>query len=436
MKQWHTFLTEKEKDFGKNAVDKWLRSLRIIKFDACNLYLEASDSFQVSWFEEHIRALAQKQLFNANGHLIKIHILFPFKENTPKKEKLESSLPSFSFHSIDDPLPFFESEENRPTLQMLKQTLDEHLSKKPSFNPILIYAGPGCGKTHLLKSSAKYLQDAGMNIALVSCETFTSHVVSAIRVGAMKEFRMTYRSVDALIIDDVHLFSRKIATMEELFHTFNDLHSKGKPIFLSSRVAPQFLDDIEDRLVSRFEWGLLLKLNPLKKPDLFRFAKDTCKRLDLPICGEETVHYLVSTFPSASALMTAFNALLLRTTHSALTELKQENIASLLHDLIERQQKIQITPEVIIQKTSKVFQIPTRDILGKSHSKECAFPRQVAMHLCRELLELSYNQIGAVFSRDHSTVMTSIKRIESGLQKKDRDVLQKIQELHKELNFF
>ncbi|GAB4188796.1 MAG: chromosomal replication initiator protein DnaA [Simkaniaceae bacterium] len=433
MKEWTLFLAEKEKIFGKTTVDKWLRTLKILSFDACNLYLEASDTFQVSWFEEYIKPIAKKEFFNANGNPISIHIKCQEKADNHKKTKAASQQPSFVFDTLDPSSnfeTFLETSENFATLSIFKKILEESSEKKQIVNPVYLYGQPGSGKTHLLMSAASYLRQQGLQIAYVRADTFTSHLVSAFRLGTIKEFRQIYRMVDVLIIDDVHLFSRRVSTGEELFHTFNDFHSKGKLIILSSRFAPSLLEEIEERLVSRFEWGMLLKLSVVKKKDLLSLARLKCRHYDFAL-DETMLHQLINIFTSPSSLTNAINALVLRL-HGE--EASQNPNLNRINDLIANQNAAIVSPEKIAKKVAETFGIPVKDLLGKSQSRECTLPRQIAMYLCRQLLEMSFPRIGAFFSRDHSTVITSVKQISDKVARREIQLLQLLNEITKALH--
>jgi len=406
MQAWDAFLRDLEELIGKGTVDRWLRPLSVVDFDACNLYLEAQNSFQISWFEEHIRKRAESSLLNNNGHPIKIHF-----RTTPKVKKEKAAEPVLTLQIEPDPLDpsyefanFIYEEQSELTFKFFHQLIPG------AYNPIFLYGPEGIGKTHLLMACAHQLKRQQLSVFYVHAESFTQHVVQAIRGSQMRLFREIYRNHDVLIIDDVHCLARKGATQEELFHTFNALHTAGKQIIFSSHLPPSKIEEIEPRLISRFEWGIVLQLNPLSQAKMAEVLSNRAKVYNFPL-SEPLLNFLIEKFHSSSkSMLRALEALVLR--HQKSTELIPESAEHLLADLLNVEKKNELTPEKIITATSAYFGIRTDDILGKSQSQECTLPRKLAMYLCRKKLALPYLTIGRIFGRDHSTVMASIKAIE------------------------
>lgn len=410
MKEWEKFLQKQENTFGKSTIDQWLRTLTIQKFDACNLYLQAKDFFQINWFEEHIRSVATNEFFNANGRLIKIHL----QTSLDRADSNEKEEPFFSFDKLDTSSSldnFISSKDNEPTLGILKKILLNLATHASVITPIYLYGPSGSGKTHLLMGFAKLCQSYNYRVYYVKAETFSAHVVSAIRLGKMKEFRTLYRLVDILLIDNIHYISGKISTEEELFHTFNELHNRQKLIIFSSHMPPYLLQNMEDRLISRLEWGLLLHINPLFGEDLHALAKQTCKNLFLNI-DDPGIHFLCEQFPNPYFLTLACNAVAIRLSNTIGSPILLDTIRRITKDLIHKQKICSLDYEKIISEVSRFYEIPKKCIIGKSQEKEYLIPRQIAMYLCRDILELTYVQIGRIFTRDHTTVMASIKRIQ------------------------
>lgn len=437
MQAWEAFLKEQEKELGAATVQKWLRSLKIQRFDACNLYLEAKDSFQALWFEEHIRNKVLLKLVNSNNKKIKVHLTVshqPVAAAHPQKSSLKQKTaftsPSFKLlFDAWDPLATFSHFVWGSENELLKKLFNEMIeSSHPGtpppvlFNPIYLHGPSGSGKTHLLMSLAADFKSKGFKTIYVRAETFTDHVVSAIRAGEMSQFRQAYRNVDILLVDDVHVFTRKGATQEEFFHTFNTLHMNGTQIILSSHAAPNELQYIEPRLISRFEWGIVLPLYPLNQEELKQllFIKSAALQFPLP---QKIIDCLLELFTNTpKVLIKALEALILRLhlgQHTNVYTLTPNAVKSLLNDLLLEQKKTALTPPKIVQATAEYYGIKTEDILGKGQNREYALPRQVAMYLCRHQLKIPYVKIGDFFERDHSTVMTSVKHIQNSL---DNDV--------------
>jgi chromosomal replication initiator protein len=416
---WELILSRLEAELGKKTVEKWLRPLKLLRFDAANIFLEADDSFQVSWFEEHVRPQCQK-IVNNNGRPVRI--VLTLKAAQPeKKDQSKDVLPPFKV--APDPLDPEMSLEHflcsRKANEIAYKLIAD--AAKCPYNPVLFYGPAGSGKTHLLMAAAALFREKKMRAFYINAATFTDHVVQAIRKGTMQEIRAAYRSSDALLVDDIHLFSRKSATQEEFFHTFNELHTRGSPILLASEVPPGKLSEIEPRLVSRFEWGISVGL---EKEDWAPILEIKAKLWKLAL-GPSLLSFLVENFPG-SPLM-ALQALALRA--KDLSQIGPHLAAHLLKDLLEKEARVAWTPEKIVKAVAARYGIQTADILGKSQTREAALPRQIAMYLCREKLKLPFQKIGEIFSRDHSTVMASVKQIQEGIEKQKPELCEALASL-------
>lgn len=404
MKEWQEFLAELERDLSPEIVRKWVPKL--VRFDAANIYLEAADSFQVNWFEEHARPKL-KLLTNANNRPIKVHLLHQINEKKARERKDGITL-SFRPDPLDaqNALEYF--------IPSGKSLVVHKLLEDPSpFNPVYIYGPKGAGKTHLLMGYALNLQKMGKRVFFVRAETFTEHVVQAIRLGAMQQFRKVYREIDALVIDDIHIFSKKTATQEEFFHTFNTLHTQGRQILISANCQPCQLHEVEPRLISRFEWGISLEVGKSEGSSILR-QKGVLWKVSLT---DDLIHWLLEKFPNDPVL--ALQALVFRAKGALLNISFAEQ---LLKDLLAKERENALTPEKIVKWVAAHYGITSEDILGKSQMRSIALPRQVAMYFCREKLKLAFQKIGELFGRDHSTVMSSIKQIQKGIEEKTVDL--------------
>lgn len=409
MKHWEDFLKELEGQLGKPAVDRWLRPFKVIDFDAANLYLKAEDAFQALWFEKELRKIAKERFLNEAGRPIKVHIQahdLPEKQPKPHQQQVA---PTYTTNPLDPSCrfeSFIASKQNHPFLEFLK-TL-----KPGTSNPLFIYGRPGVGKTHLLMSLAARFQTEGLKILYTHAQTFTEHVVSAIRSGNVEPLRQTYRHVDALFVDDIHCLAKKGATQEEFFHTFNSLHGRGCQIVLTSQMPPSRLEEIEPRLISRFEWGLVFEVYP-PTPELFhQILSKRAQLLNLQL-SDETLEMLLAIFKTGlKSALQSLDALALRVPNQRVP-LTDEQIQILLKDLIEKEQKSEITPQRILHTVSHYFGLRPEDLLGKSQSKEVVLPRQIAIFLIRNELKTPFLTIGKLFCRDHSTIMASARLIET-----------------------
>ncbi len=446
MQVWNCFLDNLEKQFGKETVGRWLRPLVVTRFDAANIFLQAKDSFQVMWFDEHIRPFLKKTLVNNNGRPIKVHLSvgasFPQeKASAQPQEFAEKAIKYdsdelFSYCTFEQFVP---SEENLVPFRVLEHTLAVHTQKDAEallYNPIYLYGPSGVGKTHLLMALTKALLHKGIKAFYVNAQTFTDHVVSAIRRGDMHSFRDTYRNLDVLLIDDIEILARKNATQEEFFHTFNTLHIASKQIILSGHASPNFLEGIEERLISRFEWGISLPLQKVTShQDLLLGLQKRAAFYEVKL-ERSLQEYLVTFFKDLKVLLKTLDAIMV---HLQINPSQKSDLLSLNHlkdfvdELKAKEMTQKITPEKIIQLVADLFDIKMEDIVGKSQSRDCALPRQIAMYLLRSELKMPYMKIGSVFSRDHSTVMTSIKAISSSLEEKDKQISFYLQDIQRKL---
>jgi len=234
MKTWSNLLELLDHELGVSTVDRWLRTLKILKFDARNLYLDAANTFQLNWFKEHVSPLLSKHFLTSSGKPIKIHFSIEGKplqqEKKGQVEVTENFAPNpLESHAVFD--GFVTGEDENLAHKILLELIDSTI-EMGSYNPIYLYGHKGCGKSHLLMATAHALEEQGTKCFYVRCERFTEHIIRAFRSGLLQEFRKTYRTIDVLLIDDVHLFSRKTATQEELFHTFNHLYIDSRSVGL------------------------------------------------------------------------------------------------------------------------------------------------------------------------------------------------------------
>ena len=294
-----------------------------------------------------------------------------------------------------------------------------------AYNPLFIYGGVGLGKTHLMQAIGNRIiqNNRRMNVVYVTSEKFTNHLINTIRDGKNNDlFRNKYRNADALLIDDIQFIAKKERVQEEFFHTFNTLYENGKQIIISSDKPPRDIPFLEDRLKSRFEWGLLADISC---PDYeTRVAILRKKALDEGIIiDDEIIADIASKIDSnIRELEGVFNKIVARAslTHSPITIELAENV---INEFISKRDKV-ISSESIQDVVAKYFSIDKKEFSGDKRSNDIAFPRQIAMYLCREVANMSFPQIGIDFgNRDHSTVMHAYKKIAKEVKEKNNTKL-------------
>lgn len=443
MNAWEKFVEAQEAELGSETTQKWLKTLKVLRFDACNIYLEASDAFQAMWFEEHLRQKVQTSLYNNNRKRIKVHLSIVNVPQKTKSRSVKAKEPgeavrqafTLAFDCLDPHctfVNFVETEANQLVSRVFNQIAgleptEQDQTILSSLNPLYIHGASGTGKTHLLMATAHALQQRGINVNYSRANSFTDHVVSAIRAGEMSTFRQTYRNSDVLIIDDVHVFSRRGTTQEEFFHTYNALHASGKQIILSANCPPAELQFIEPRLVSRFEWGIVLSLENPSRDESAKILSAKLEALQFPL-HLKVVDFLLDSFGSTKSLNKALEALILRSHMSKSigklhhAHLTVAAVTQLLADLLVEEQQAALTPQRIVHGVAEHFGIKPEDILGKAQTRDCVLPRQISMHLCRHQLKLPYIKVGDLFCRDHSTVMSSVKLIQKGIDTDDPEI--------------
>ena len=286
-----------------------------------------------------------------------------------------------------------------------------------SYNPLFLYGGVGLGKTHLMHAIGNriLINNRNSNILYVTSETFTNQLINAIKDNKNEIFRSKYRNIDVLLIDDIQFIAGKERVQEEFFHTFNALHESGKQIILSSDKPPRDIQFLEDRLKSRFEWGLLADISC---PDYeTRLAILRKKAQDENIVIDDFILSNIANKIDSNIreLEGVFNKIVARAslTHSSITIELAENT---INEFKSESEKV-ISSDFIQETVSKYFNIDKKDLIGNKRSNDIAFPRQIAMYLCREVANMSFPKIGEDFgNRDHSTVMHGYRKIDKEIK--------------------
>jgi chromosomal replication initiator protein len=299
------------------------------------------------------------------------------------------------------------------------------------YNPLFIYGGVGLGKTHLLHAVGQYVedQDPSVRVRYVTCENFTNDFINSVRDNAPLDFQKRYRENDILLIDDIQFLEGKIETQEAFFHTFNALYEENKQIVITSDRHPKYIPTLENRLVSRFEWGLVTDIQPPDLETRIAILRKKAMMDKLDQVDDEVLTFIASKVSTnirelegALVRILAYASLYGRTVSVALAE-------EVLKDILLDAQYREIPIELIQHEICRYFGISKSDLVGSSRSKVFAYPRQIAMYLSRELTDESLPKIGRAFGgRDHSTVMHATNKI-SNLINSDRDVFNQIHEI-------
>jgi chromosomal replication initiator protein len=409
--------TIKESVNGKTFAT-WFKPIKPIKLEDTSLTIQVPSQFFYEWLEQHYNATINNALSLVLGPEYKlvysvvmdsnapaIHLPF-IKKSTPRGERIQDNLSDrFAFDN------FIEGDSNR-----FAKAASEAVAKSPgstSFNPLVVYGGVGLGKTHLIQAIGNGAKECGATnrVLYVDSERFTMDFINSIQKNKTTEFSGLYRNVDILIIDDIQFFSNKERTQEEFFHTFNTLHQKKKQIVLSSDRPPKELRGIEERLISRFQWGLVVDIQP---PDLETRIAILQKRAEengLNMPGE--IYQFIATHITSN-IRELEGALIRLLAYSSLNgeDITLDLAKSLLKDVCIRTSKA-ISIEYIQKITADYFSFPDDMLRAKTRKKEIALARQMAMYLCKQMTDNSLKTIGLHFGgRDHSTVIHAINTID------------------------
>ncbi|MFA5576718.1 MAG: chromosomal replication initiator protein DnaA [Tissierellaceae bacterium] len=303
-----------------------------------------------------------------------------------------------------------------------------------AYNPLFIYGGVGLGKTHLMHAIGHYIlsQNPSSKVVYVSSEKFTNELINSIREYRNEEFRNKYRNIDVLLVDDIQFIAGKEGTQEEFFHTFNALHEANKQIIISSDRQPKEIPTLEDRLRSRFEWGLISDIQP---PDLETRIAILRKKANIENIevNDNVMLYIASKIQSN--IRELEGALIRVVAYSSLanSQVTEELAEEALKDIISNNKNVEITVDLIKDIVSKNFRIKLDEFNSKKRTRAIAYPRQIAMYLTRELTDLSLPKIGDEFGgRDHTTVIHAYDKITSDL-KENLDLKRKLDDITKKL---
>ncbi len=444
---WQLILSELSKELNKPSFETWFNLARPVSLENNCLVIEVPNDFTKEWFETRYRtqiANALKQITNEN-HSVNFIIAAEFEDrnelefnsafsesvpysNTPSSNSQQqpSKHDHTGIHNLsEDHLKnkYISSFNPRYTFDTfvvgscnrLSHAASQAVAESPAraYNPLFIYGGVGLGKTHLLHAIGQYtlIKHGFSRVFYFSSEKFTNEFINAIRDNKTLDFRNKYRNMDILLIDDVQFLAGKEQTQEEFFHTFNALHDNNRQIIISSDRPPKEIPTLEDRLRSRFEWGLITDLQP---PDLETRTAILKKKalsdgIDIP---DHVIQYIAEKI--VTNIRELEGALIRIVAYASLSEspVTLELTEAALQDIIFTRQK-NITITNVIEATADGFNIKPEEVKSKKRTQNIALTRQVAMYLCRMLTDLSLPKIGEEFGgRDHTTVLHAFKKIE------------------------
>ncbi|WP_347548201.1 chromosomal replication initiator protein DnaA [Pseudalkalibacillus hwajinpoensis] len=440
---WQQALSEIEKKLSKPSFETWLKSTSANRMEGDTIIITAPNEFARDWLESRYSSLITETLLELTGSELQAKFIIPQNQSDSDLD-LEQSMkkkPKASPAQEEHPQSVLNSKYTFDTFVIGSGNRFAHaaslaVAEAPAraYNPLFIYGGVGLGKTHLMHAIGHYVIEHNPNAKVVylSSEKFTNEFINSIRDNKTVNFRNKYRNVDVLLIDDIQFLAGKEQTQEEFFHTFNALHEESKQIVISSDRPPKEIPTLEDRLRSRFEWGLITDITP---PDLeTRIAilrkKAKAEGLDIP---NEVMLYIANQIDTN--IRELEGALIRVVAYSSLInqDMNADLAAEALKNIIPSSKPRVITIHDIQTVIGDHFSVKLEDFTAKKRTKSVAFPRQIAMYLSRELTDFSLPKIGEEFGgRDHTTVIHAHEKI-SKLVDSDQELNKKVQEIVEQL---
>ena len=426
---WQATVGQLQMEMPKATFDTWVRDARFLGENSGMFTIGLQNAYARDWVESRLTSTISRILAGILNHPTQLD----FVVTSPKNEKDGDNLPAASSKNGKTSTNGYPQTTN-PTLapkytfenfvvganNRLAHAASLAVSENPAraYNPLFVYGGVGLGKTHLLHAIGNACSAKGLQILYVSSEEFTNDLINAIRTHTTQSFREKYRQTDVLLIDDIQFIAGKESTQEEFFHTFNTLHGQDKQIVLTSDRPPKAMNTLEERLRSRFEWGLTADI---QAPDfetrmaILRFKAERSGREVPNEILEAIARRMQSNIRELEGALTRMLA------YSDLrgVPLNLELVNTALGDMFPRQQKVE--PAQVIELVALSFGISKEQMLGRERTRQIALPRQIAMYLLREEANFSLPQVGeALGGRDHTTVMYACEKVADLLERDHR----------------
>lgn len=421
-KNWEEAQGELRNKLGETIFSTWISPLKFLPQDKQNIHLEAPDQFFKDWVEKHYLELIRESLKHSglNNLLVKLVVNSMPLDLSDSEAAAESNIkaaPSTGLINLNSRYTFENFVVGPSNRHAHAYSLAVANSPAKAYNPLFIYGGVGLGKTHLIQAICHQIKNnnpTGVKICYVSSEKFTNELIDAIVHRSTTAFRQKYRNLDVLVIDDIHFIAGKESTQEEFFHTFNALYDAHKQIVFSSDRPPKEIANLQERLVSRFGWGLTTDIQP---PDLETRVAILKKKIERePVNVPDDVIFFIAQLIKTN--VRELEGALIRTIAYSLLEeapVTLQLTKEVLKDLLKEPKKL-ITVDFIQRCVAEEFGVTLQDLKTRRRNKQVVFPRQIAMYLSRELTDLSLPEIGEAFGgKDHTTVLHSYNKIKEGL---------------------
>ena len=426
---WAKILGYMEERLGSVTVSAWLDDAEVVELNDSHLILYSPSDFRRDIIRRRCADYIQdalKEIFNSEAKLL---VFGDEERDTFRNRHKVSSMdfnPQFSFEN------FVVGPSNR-----FAHSAAIAVSKTPGqvYNPLFIYGPPGVGKTHLLYAIANGIRrdNPNANVVYIKGDQFTNELIAAIQNGKNVEFRSKYREADLFLIDDVQFIAGKESTQEEFFHTFNKLYEEHKQIVMTSDRKPSDMLTLEDRLKTRFEWGLLADVQPPDYETRMAIIKNKAKSLGLQL-GDDVCNYIAINVTNNVRQIEGTVKKILAYRDLNNMPLDLPNVARAIDDMFKSEGNALPTPGLIISQVCKFYNLEEAVIRGTQKNKGTAEARQIAMYLIRKLTNLSLPDIGKEFGRDHSTVLYAIRKVEVALKNGDKETQDRIRDITSNVN--
>lgn len=393
------------------SFQRWIESLSPICIQNGILIMQAPDDTVKSTLQEYYFDYLQKAVKRANPQILDVMIILPSQRGDFLREEPIAKSSDENALNIKNTFDTFVVGNSNQLAYAAAQSVAE--APGAAYNPLFIYGGVGLGKTHLMHAIGHAVKKklANARVLYVTSENFTNELIDALRAKNNLEFRQRYRNVDVLMIDDIQFIANKPSMQEELFHTFNALHNAGKQIVFSSDRPPKEIPSLEERLRSRFEWGLIVDI---QEPDLetrIAILRNRVILENVPV-DPDIIYFIAEHVQSNIRQLEGSLTRVLAYAKLKGRELNLALAAEALKELLPEVKKKEITPTLIKETVSSFYSVSLDSLMSQRRDKEVIIPRQVAMYLCHELLSLPYKRIATLFNRtDHTTALSACERI-------------------------